>query len=147
MHDFHPLLQFCLAHLIRDVKFLVEHPNKKNQTYGQLLLTDLRRLFGVIHRRDEYASAEHFDCALEHARSQLVWDATRRSPLSREAFNLAQRFREHADSYFPFHDGTQRRTYQQSGRNRPSVLSRSIAASPRAHAAKMVAAGASASGR
>ena len=102
MHDFHPLLQFCLAHLIRDVKFLVEHPNKKNQTYGQLLLTDLRRLFGVIHRRDEYASAENFQRALEHARSQLVWDATRRSPLSREAFNLAQRFREHADSYFRF---------------------------------------------
>ena len=38
-----------LAHLIRDVKFLVEHPYKKNQAYGQLLLADLRRMFGVIH--------------------------------------------------------------------------------------------------
>ena len=102
MRDFGVVLQFCLAHLIRDVKFLVEHPYKKNQAYGQLLLADLRRLFGVIHRREEYASPENFQRALEEARRQLVWDATRRAPLSREAHNLAQRFRENADSYFRF---------------------------------------------
>lgn len=102
MQDFDVLLQFCLAHLIRDVKFLVEHPNKKNQVYGQLLLTDLRRLFSVIHRRDTYASPENFQRALEAARAQLVWDAKRRAPLSREAHNLAQRFRDNAESYFRF---------------------------------------------
>lgn len=102
MKDFHVLLQFCLAHLIRDVKFLVEHPNQKNQTYGQRLLEDLRRLFGAIHRRDEYASPETFHRALERIREQLVWDATRRSPPTREAFNLAKRFRDHAESYFRF---------------------------------------------
>jgi transposase len=102
MRDFGVVLQFCLAHLIRDVKFLVEHPYKKNQAYGQLLLEDLRRLFSVIHRREEYASPENFQRALEEARRQLVWDATRRAPLSREAYNLAQRFRENADSYFRF---------------------------------------------
>lgn len=102
MRDFGVLLQFCLAHLIRDVKFLVEHPNKKNHAYGQLLLDDLRRLFGVIHRRDEYSCLDNFQRALDAARRQLVWDATRRAPLSREARNLAQRFRENADSYFRF---------------------------------------------
>ena len=102
MRDFGVVLQFCLAHLIRDVKFLVEHPNKKNRAYGQLLLDDLRRLFGVIHRRDEYASSDNFQRALEAARRQLVWDATRRAPLSREAYNMAQRFRENAESYFRF---------------------------------------------
>ena len=56
MRDFGVVLQFCLAHLIRDVKFLVEHPYKTNQAYGQLLLADLRRLFSVIHRREEYGS-------------------------------------------------------------------------------------------
>jgi len=102
MRDFGVLLQFCLAHLIRDVKFLVEHPHKKNQAYGLLLLADLRRLFGVIHQREEYASPDNFQRALEKARRQLVWDATRRAPLSREAYNLAQRFRTNADSYFRF---------------------------------------------
>jgi hypothetical protein len=80
----------------------VEHPNKKNQIYGQRLLEDLRRLFGAIHRRNEYASPETFHRALERIREQLVWDATRRLPHTREAFNLAKRFRDHAESYFRF---------------------------------------------
>jgi transposase len=102
MKDFDSLLQFCLAHLIRDVKFLVEHPNQKNRTYGQRLLTDLRKLFRVIHRRDEYVSSVTFQRSLEKAREQLVWDATKRSPHTREATNLAKRFRENAESYFRF---------------------------------------------
>ena len=44
-------LQFCLAHLIRDVKFLTTHPDARNRAYGEQLLNDLRRLFSVIHRR------------------------------------------------------------------------------------------------
>ena len=102
MNDFHPLLQFCLAHLIRDVKFLVEHPDAKNQTYGALLLEDLRALFGVIHRREAYASPETFRRKLEQARDRLVWDATRRCPFTREANNIADRFRDNAESYFRF---------------------------------------------
>ena len=31
MGDFGVLVQFCLAHLIRDVKFLVKHPDSKNR--------------------------------------------------------------------------------------------------------------------
>jgi len=102
MKDFDVLMQFCLAHFIRDVKFLADHPNKKNQTHGQRLLGDLRKLFGVIHRRDEYASQDRFRRELEKARDQLVWDATRRSPQTTEAYNLATRFREHGESYFRF---------------------------------------------
>jgi transposase len=102
MGDFGVLLQFCLAHLIRDVKFLAGHPDKKNQAYGQLLVEDLRRLFGVIHRREQYASPDTFRRKLEQARDQLAWDATRRSPFTREASNLANRFRENAASYFRF---------------------------------------------
>lgn len=102
MGDFDVLLQFCLAHLIRDVKFLAEHPNRKSQAYGKLLVEDLRRLFGVIHRREEYASPETFRRKLEQAREQLVWDATRRCPFTREANNIADRFRDNAESYFRF---------------------------------------------
>ena len=102
MGDFGVLVQFCLAHLIRDVKFLANHPNAKNRAYGELLLQDLRRLFGVLHRREEYASPETFRRKLEQARDQLVWDATRRSPFIREAANLAHRFRTNAASYFRF---------------------------------------------
>lgn len=96
------LLQFCLAHFIRDVKFLADHPDKKNQSHGKRLLADLRKLFGVIHRRDKYASNDTFRRALEAARNDLVWDATMESPHTREARALEERFYQHTESYFRF---------------------------------------------
>ena len=38
MRDCGVLVQFCLAHLIRDLKFLAEHPNLENQSYGRRVL-------------------------------------------------------------------------------------------------------------
>ena len=52
------LVQFCLAHLIRDVRFLVEHPNSKNRAYGQRVLAALRDLFGLIHCRGRASEAK-----------------------------------------------------------------------------------------
>jgi hypothetical protein len=49
MREFGVLVQFCLAHFIRDVKFLAEHPDARNRAHGQRLLTALR--FVAIHRR------------------------------------------------------------------------------------------------
>lgn len=46
--------QFCLAHLIRDVKFLITLPDKKTQVFGQKLLKYFRNLFKLWHRRKEY---------------------------------------------------------------------------------------------
>lgn len=95
------LLQFCMAHLIRDVKFLVEHPNKKNQAYGKQLLEHLRKLFRTIHRRDEYKSEETFRQALKRIEVDMTWDATV-NPETNEAFNMAERFIQHGESYFRF---------------------------------------------
>src|SRR5262249_40922010 len=38
------LVQFCLAHLIRDLKFLAEHPDPRNRRYGRTVLEAARRL-------------------------------------------------------------------------------------------------------
>lgn len=102
MKDFDVRVQFCLAHLIRDVKFLVEHPNKANKRYGELLLEHLRKLFGVIHRRDTYASDASFRRTLATVRNDLVYDAFMHLPNTREAGNLADRFAINMDSYFRF---------------------------------------------
>jgi len=102
MKDFNVAVQFCLAHFIRDVKFLAEHPNKRNRAHGERLLADLRRLFGVIHRREQYASQATFQQALQKAREELVWNATMESPQTRESEALAERFRQHTESYFRF---------------------------------------------
>lgn len=102
MKDCGVLVQFCLAHLIRDVKFLVEHPNRANRDYGKMLLEHLRQLFGVIHRRELYASEASFRQVLATVRNNLVADAILNMPDTREAGNLANRFTEHMDSYFRF---------------------------------------------
>jgi transposase len=95
-------LQFCLAHFIRDVKFLVKHPNKKNRDYGSRLLEQLRKLFQVIHRRDEYRTEGRFQGALTRIRDDLVYYATKNSPATREAKNLKGRFLKHEKSFFTF---------------------------------------------
>jgi len=102
MKDFGVLVQFCLAHYIRDVKFLAQHPNEENRAYGELLLGHLRRMFGIIHNRDQYASEESFRRALERVRDTLIGEAIMASPGTREADNLADRFVDHYQSYFRF---------------------------------------------
>ena len=95
-------LQFCLAHLIRDVKFLVTHPNPQNQAYGGRLLELLRQLFQTIHRRDKYQSETTFRQQLERIRSRFCWEAGLELPDTTEAANLAERFYRHVESYFRF---------------------------------------------
>ena len=100
MKDFGVHVQFCLAHLIRDVKFLTTLSDRVTKNYGERVLDGLRRLFRVIHRRDEMTEAR-FDKAIEKARVDLVATAKRAPPRS-EARNLAERFRKHGDAYFRF---------------------------------------------
>jgi transposase len=95
-------LQFCLAHFIRDVKFLAEHPNRKNRAYGKQLVEDMRQLFHVIHRRDKYASEDTFRHALERVARNICWDAFMESPGTREAENIAERFRLNTEGFFRF---------------------------------------------
>ncbi|HEX9640983.1 MAG TPA: IS66 family transposase, partial [Candidatus Krumholzibacteria bacterium] len=51
MGDCDVRVQFCLAHLIRDVRFLTTLPDKVTKNYGERVLGRLRELFAVIHRR------------------------------------------------------------------------------------------------
>ena len=102
MKHSHVLVQFCLAHLIRDVKFLVEHPDADNRRYGTLLLKHLRELFRIIHDRDYYSSELGFRLVLAGQRDRLVAAALQQLPATREGRNLAKRFADHADSYFRF---------------------------------------------
>jgi transposase len=95
-------VQFCLAHFLRDVKFLVEHPNAANRRYGQMLLGHLRRLFGIIHHREAYASAASFRRALAAVRNALLADAITELVDTPEAENLADRLACHGDCYFRF---------------------------------------------
>lgn len=95
-------LQFCLAHLIRDVKFLVTHPTVANREYGEELLKLLRKMFSIIHRRAEYETESGYRNALARVRNDIVWKASMEAPETNEASNLAERFFQHVESYFRF---------------------------------------------
>ena len=95
-------LQFCIAHLIRDIKFLCAHPDPQNQKYGSVLREHFRKLFKTIARRDEFASETTFRRSLERIRDEIVWDATLEQPETQHAANMADRFYQHFESYFLF---------------------------------------------
>jgi len=100
MGDCGILVQFCLAHLIRDVKYLTTLSDKATHRYGTNVLDRLRQLFQVIHRRERMSEAS-FQRALEQARKQLTFTATH-PPYASAAQNLAERFRKHGAAYFQF---------------------------------------------
>jgi transposase len=101
MREFDVRVQFCLAHLIRDVKFLLTLPGREDQAYGQRLRQALRELFTVIHRR-ETMTTRAFQQALTVARNDVLWVGTTRVPDTKHARNLAKRFRKHGAAYFRF---------------------------------------------
>jgi len=97
------LVQFCLAHLIRDVKYLCEFPEAQVQRYGQRLLDGLKALFWTLHRKDQL-SARAFEFELTQAHNQ-IWQAA--IPSSGTHFhrligNMAERFYKHGEAYFQF---------------------------------------------
>ena len=94
------LVQFCLAHLIRDVKFLLTVPDIATRNYAERVLRCLRQLFHVIHRRDSMSEVR-FQKAMELARQELVQTA-KRAPMGSQAQNLAKRFRKYGAAYTRF---------------------------------------------
>jgi len=94
-------VQFCLAHLIRDVKFLLTLPDEQDKAYGKRLLGGLKKLFGVIHDKDNLADAV-FQEKLLLAREGIVAAATKEVPNTKHCRNLANRFERHGTAYFEF---------------------------------------------
>ncbi len=99
MGDFDVRVQFCLAHLIRDIKFL-QKLDAVSESFADRLLKKIRALFRVIHRR-ESITAEQFQARLEKARAEIL-KVGKRPPTRVEAQNIAARFREHGKAYFEF---------------------------------------------
>jgi transposase len=94
-------VQFCLAHLIRDVKFLTTLPGKADREYGERLREALRTLFGVIHRREQMA-AWQFRHRLQAARDEVLKAGASDVPAGRAAQAMAKRLAKHGASYFTF---------------------------------------------
>jgi transposase len=94
-------VQFCLAHLIREVKYLTTLPDAQTRGYGERLREALRRLFGVIHQREQLPETP-FQRRLQAARDGVIREATAGAPPTRTASNLARRMEKYGESYFRF---------------------------------------------
>jgi transposase len=95
------VIQFCLAHLIRDVKYLTTLPDAATKAYGERLRRALKALFEVIHRREGMAAVD-FDRQLKAARDAVLKAGTTGVPTTRDAENMAKRFHKHGAAFFTF---------------------------------------------
>ena len=93
-------MQFCWAHLVRDVKFLITLPDAVTRRYGQKLLAKIKILFRLWHRREQMPR-EKWERAARRAQ-QAVLTRARRAPCRIEAQAIAKRFRDHGPYYFTF---------------------------------------------
>jgi transposase len=96
------VLQFCWAHLIRDVKFLTTLPDAVTCRFGGKLLEKIKVLFRLWHRRDTTPAKRWQDEAAK-IRADIL-HTLGRAPQRAEIQNLAQRFRDHGTYYFTFLD-------------------------------------------
>ncbi len=94
------VMQFCWAHLIRDVKFLTTLSDPVTRRYGEKLLVKIKGLFRVWHRRGQMP-AEKWQRAARRAQ-EAVLQRAKRAPPRVEAQNIAQRFRDYGAYYFTF---------------------------------------------
>jgi transposase len=100
MKDASVCVQFCLAHLIRTVRFIAQSKNRVIANYGNRVLEGIRQIFKLIHRRDKLLP-DTFRKRLEKARDQFLKMATR-TQAGGDAKTLAKRLRLHGREYFTF---------------------------------------------
>jgi len=94
-------VQYCMAHLVRDIRFLAEHNIKKLSRWANELLAWLKKLFATLHRRQEL-TATGFIRSMERIKAGFL-RRMRRPPDHRLAKKLARRFTgKAADDYFRF---------------------------------------------
>jgi transposase len=101
MADSGATVQFCMAHLIRDIRFLTEQPHAAVGRWAEKLLGWLRKLFHTLHRKDQW-TPEKFAQRMDGIRRGFL-QQVRRPPSWSAAKPLATRFRgRDADHYFTF---------------------------------------------
>jgi hypothetical protein len=95
------LVQFCLAHLIWELKYLTTLSDKPTVAYGEKLIKALREMFGIFHQRNQITE-QAFVEAMNNSRDRFLADALTDVPQTRQSQNLANRFRKYGDAYFRF---------------------------------------------
>jgi transposase len=128
-------MQYCMAHLIREIRFLAEHSVKRVSRWGNCLLEWLKKLFKTLHCRSRH-TPKSFSLAMHRIKEGFL-RRMRRPPDHKLAKKLAKRFKgKAAEDYFrfltepkiePTNNGTERQI-------RPVVIDRRITQGTRGYA-------------
>jgi transposase len=94
-------IQFCLAHLIRDIKFLTTLPGRDAKAYGERLRELVRELFAIIHQREELA-VPIYEQRLQAKRAEILTSGTTAVPENRHCQTMSKRLQKHGAAYFTF---------------------------------------------
>jgi len=99
---FKVLMQYCMAHLIREIKFLADHSNKILARWGNKLLKWLKKMFDTLHNSGRYTTANGYLRKMETLKQGFL-KQVRRPPEHKLAKKLKRRFKaKAADHYFRF---------------------------------------------
>ena len=97
-------VQFCWAHLIRDIKFLGESTDKPTANYGNRLLKLCRLIFHLQHLRSELGE-ELFRRKMMRLKEKFL--ATGRRSQAAGAQDMVARLKDFGDEYFLFLENPQ----------------------------------------
>jgi len=95
------LQQFCLAHLIRDIKFLTTLPDQISKDFGNKLLDYFRALFTLWHSRKKIPYEQFVD-GMKSLEDEIYAYLAQIHLEKGKAFTLRKRFVKHRDSIFRF---------------------------------------------
>jgi transposase len=101
MRECNIMVQYCLAHLIRDIKFLTTLPGRDAKAYGERLRQLVRELFAIIHEREQLPG-KVYQQRLQAKRVEIMAAGTTAVPQSKHCQTLAKRLQKHGDAYFTF---------------------------------------------
>jgi transposase len=94
-------MQYCLAHLIREIRFIAEQKSPELTKWAQHLLDWLRKLFKTLHRKSDYLS-QSFAWRMKQIMEHFL-EIVRNWPGHKLAKKLARRFEgDRAENYFRF---------------------------------------------
>ncbi len=110
MKDFNVTLQFCIAHIIRDIRFLLSLPDEQTKTFGEKLLNQFRELFKIIREKGDKSHLQ-IKSQLQAVSDKIISIAVNQAPseldekgkeTKKHAQNMAKRFKNHGQAYFQF---------------------------------------------
>jgi transposase len=99
--DFNVTIQFCIAHLIRDLKFLTTLKDPRDKDFGIKLLNLFKELFKIIHNNDDISNT-NIKIKLEKVSEKILILAIENAPETKDGLRIKKRFVKHGKEYFQF---------------------------------------------